>query len=141
MADVTVKSLDQFEAVFGGGFLRVRAGLGVSSFGLAVMELPARFGDYPEHEHTHDRQEEVYTALAGSATLTAGGEEHTLEPGVWIRVGAGEQRKIVTGDEPARILAVGAAPGEVYDAPEFTEEGVPDPLGGKYKHGDELPAF
>lgn len=142
MADVTVKSLDDFEAVFGGGFLRVRAGLGVSSFGLNVMQLPAGFGDYPDHDHTHDHQEEVYTALAGSATLIAGGEEHALEPGVWIRVGAGEHRKIVTGDEGARILAIGATPGEVYHAPEFTEEGVADPMAGKkHRHGESLPAF
>ena len=29
MADVTVKRLGEFEAIFGGGFHRVRAGLGV----------------------------------------------------------------------------------------------------------------
>ena len=29
MADVTVKRLEEFEAIFGGGFRRVRAGLGV----------------------------------------------------------------------------------------------------------------
>jgi hypothetical protein len=126
MADVTVKRLDEFEAIFGGGFLRVRAGLGVSSFGLAVMVLPANFSDYPEHDQTHDRQEEVYTVLSGRATLRVGGEggeEIALEPGVWVRVGMDEQRKIITGDEPVRVLAVGGSPGEAYAAPEFTEEG------------------
>lgn len=126
MADVTVKGLDEFEAIFGGGFLRVRAGLGVSSFGLAVMELPANFSDYPEHDQTHDNQEEVYTLLAGRATLRVGGEggdEIALEPGVWVRVGIDEKRKIITGDEPARVLAIGGSPGAVYDPPEFTHEG------------------
>ena len=47
MADVTVKRLEDFEAIFGGGFRRVRAGLGVSSFGLAVMDLPAELQDLP----------------------------------------------------------------------------------------------
>ena len=51
MADVTVKRLEEFEAIFGGGFRRVRAGLGVSSFGVAVMDLPPGFADYPEHDH------------------------------------------------------------------------------------------
>ena len=46
MADVTVRRLDEFESIWG-GFLRVRAGLGVSSFGIAVMELPPKFADYP----------------------------------------------------------------------------------------------
>ena len=34
-----------------------------------------------------DGQEEVYTVLEGKATLTVGGEEHELEPGVFARVG------------------------------------------------------
>ena len=50
MADVTVKRLEDFEAIFGGGFRRVRAGLGVSSFGLAVMDLPPTSTQYPEHD-------------------------------------------------------------------------------------------
>jgi hypothetical protein len=133
MADVTVKQLEDFEAIFGGGFYRVRAGLGVTSFGIAVMELPVDFRDYPEHDQEHDRQEEVYTALSGRATLIADGEEHELAPGVWIRVGPSEKRKIVTGSEPARVLAVGGSVGGAYNPPEFTEEGVPDPLGIKHK--------
>ena len=72
MADVTVKRLDEFEAIFGGGYRRVRAGLGVSSFGLAVMDLPPGFTQYPEHDHGADGQEEVYTVLVGNATLTVG---------------------------------------------------------------------
>ena len=134
MADVTVKRLDEFEAIFHGGFYRVRAGLGVTSFGLAVMEFPPNYADYPEHDQAHDRQEEVYTALRGSATLTVGGEEHRLEPGVWVRVGPEEKRKVVTGDEPARVLAIGGAVGGAYQAPEFTEEGAADPLGKYEQH-------
>ncbi len=65
--DVTVKRLDEFEAIFGGGFLRVRAGLGVSSFGLAVMRAPGRASPTtPTTTSPHDHQEEVYTvARAG----------------------------------------------------------------------------
>lgn len=133
MADVTLKRIEDFEAVFGGGFRRVRAGLGVSSFGLAVMDLPAGFSDYPEHDQSHDHQEEVYTLLSGRATLRVGDEEHQLEPGVWARVGASEKRKILTGDEPARVLAIGAAPGMVYEPPEFTVEGAAAPP--MVKHG------
>jgi uncharacterized cupin superfamily protein len=132
MADVTVKRLDEFEAIFHGGFRRVRAGLGVTSFGLAVMDLPANYADYPEHDQAHDHQEEVYTALSGRATIHVGGEEYTLEPGVWIRVGEAEKRKIVTGEERARVLAIGGSPGRVYVPPEFTEEGAPDPAKTKW---------
>ena len=128
MADVTVKRLDEFEAIFGGGFRRVRAGLGVSSFGVAVMDFPPGFTRYPEHTHGPDGQEEVYTVLAGSATLTVAGGDYELEPGVFARVGPQEARKITTGDDGARVLAIGASPGKIYEPPEFTEEGQPDPM-------------
>ena len=137
MADVTVKRIEDFEAIFGGGFRRVRAGLGVSSFGLAVMDLPPHFTVYPDHDQTHDNQEEVYTVLSGRAILRVGGqggEEHALEPGVWIRVGPAEKRKVLTGDEPVRVLAVGASPGQAYLPPDFTEEGGAMPPMDKHEH-------
>jgi uncharacterized cupin superfamily protein len=124
LADVTVKRLEDFEAIFHGGFRRVRAGLGVTSFGIAVMDLPPGFEGYPEHDQSHDSQEEVYTVLEGTATMRTGGEEIVLEPGVWVRVGPGEKRKIVTAESSARILAMGGTPGELYTPPEFSEEGA-----------------
>lgn len=126
MPDVIVKRIDEFESIWG-GFRRVRAGLGVSSFGLAVMELPADFREYPEHTQAHDNQEEVYSVLEGSATLRVGGEggeEHEMTPGVWVRVAAEEKRKFITGSEPALVLAIGGTPGAVYTPPEFTEAGA-----------------
>jgi uncharacterized cupin superfamily protein len=128
VADLTVKRLEDFDAVFGGGLRRVRAGLGVTSFGVQVIELPPDFTHYPPHDHTHDEQEEVYTALSGTATLKVGDQEHRLEPGVFARVGPGEKRKLVTGEqEGVRILAIGAMPGKAYEPPEFTEEGAAPP--------------
>lgn len=123
MADVTVKRLEDFEAVFHGGMRRVRAGLGVTSFGIQVIELPPDFSGYPAHDHSHDDQEEVYLTLGGRATLHVGEEEFELEPGVFARVGPGQQRKLVTGDEGARILCLGGTPGKVYEPPSWTEEG------------------
>ena len=123
MADITVKKLDDFEAVFGGGMRRVRAGLGITSFGMQVIELPHDFTMYPEHTHSHDEQEEVYTALSGSATLKVGEESFELEPGVFARVGPGQKRKLITGAEGARLLCLGGVPGRAYEPPEWTEEG------------------
>jgi glyoxylate utilization-related uncharacterized protein len=140
MPDVTVKRVEDFEAIFGGGFRRARAGLGVSSFGLAVIDLPANFAHYPEHDQTHDDQEEVYTVVSGRATLQVGGEGHLLEPGVFARVGATEKRKLVTGDEPARIIAMGATPGKVYDPPEFSNEGIKPPSMAEIEHKNATPA-
>ena len=138
MADYTVKRHEEFEAVFGGGFRRVRAGLGVTSFGLAVMEFPPNFEHYPKHSQQHDAQEEVYTLLSGKAKIEIGDETIDLEPGVWVRVGPAEQRRLLTTDESARVIAIGGTPGVAYDAPDFTEEGAPDPIGTKHeKFGEQ----
>ena len=125
MADVTIKSVEEFDTPNGGGFCRARASLGVSAFGMQVENFPPHFEHFPEHEHAEDGQEEVYSVLSGSATLHADGETHELTPGVFARVGANVTRKITTGDEPARILAIGGTPGAAYSAPGYTEEGAP----------------
>jgi uncharacterized cupin superfamily protein len=124
MSDVVVKRVEEFDSPNGGGFCRARAGLGVTSFGMQVENFPPHFEHFPEHDHLADGQEEVYTALSGSATLHADGSEHRLEPGVFARVGPGVSRKITTGDEPVRLLAIGATPGRPYVAPAFTEPGA-----------------
>lgn len=130
MADVTVKRLDEFDTAYGGVMKRVRAGLGVRSFGMQVFDLPPQLTDaYPEHDHSEDGQEEVYTVLKGSATLHAGGEQHELEPGVFARVGPGEKRRFTTGDDGARMLALGGTPGIAFEVQQWTQEGaeVPTP--------------
>lgn len=124
MADVTVKQLDEFDTAYGGAMKRVRAGLGVHSFGMQVFDLPPKLENYPEHEHSEDGQEEVYTVLEGEATLHAGGEQYELRPGVFARVGPGEKRKISTGDQPARVLALGGTAGNAFEVQAWTEEGA-----------------
>jgi uncharacterized cupin superfamily protein len=130
MADVTVKRVDDFETYFLGSMRKARSGLGVTSFGMQILELGPNEGRYPEHDHSESGQEEVYVVLEGAATLRAGGSEYELEPGVMARVGPGETRKLVTGDSRARILALGGTPGKAFEVVEVTNEGVPDPLAG-----------
>ena len=120
MADVTVKKLDDFDGAFGGAMKLVRHGLGVQSFGLQVIDFPPNANQYPEHDHAHDSQEEVYFVIDGVATLQAGGEEHELRPGTFARVGPSEKRKLVTGEEGARVVAIGGVPGKAYEISEFT---------------------
>ena len=128
MADVTVKRTEDFEAIFGGGMLKARSGLGVTSFGMQVLRFPANTDRYPEHDHSDGGQEEVYIVLEGRAHLRAGDEEHDLEPGVFARVGPNEKRMLTTGDEGALILALAGVPGQAYEIIQFTEEGEPDPM-------------
>jgi uncharacterized cupin superfamily protein len=128
MSDVTIKRVEDFDSPNGGGFCRARAGLGVTAFGMQVEQFPPNFEHHPEHDHVEDGQEEVYTALSGSATLHVGGKEFKLEPGVFARVAPSATRKITTGAEPVQLLAIGGTPGAVYVAPPFSEAGAP--LGG-----------
>jgi quercetin dioxygenase-like cupin family protein len=121
MGDVTVKRLDEFDSAFGGAMKLVRHGLGVESFGMQVIEMPPNADRYPEHDHSHDGQEGGYTVLDGAAKLHADGEEHELAPGTFARVGPGQTRKIVTGPEGARILAVGGTAGKAYEVQPFSQ--------------------
>jgi mannose-6-phosphate isomerase-like protein (cupin superfamily) len=111
MADYSTVRLDEIEGGYGGVFKGVRKALGCTAFGINVLDLPADFADYPEHDHGEDRQEEVYTALSGSAELDIEGERVALEPGVFVRVAPGTRRKVYPGPDGIRMLAVGCKAG------------------------------
>ena len=128
MSEYTVKRIDELEAIYGGSFKRARAELGVSSFGMQVLDLPPSVTGYPEHDHGQDGQEEVYVVLRGSADMDIDGEHVTIDPGTLVRVAAGTKRKVVPGDKGARLLVIGGIPGRVYEAPAVTELGAPDPM-------------
>jgi mannose-6-phosphate isomerase-like protein (cupin superfamily) len=128
MADYTHKRIDEMEAVVGGGFVRARAELGVSSFGMQVLRFPANADQYPEHDHSHDGQEEVYAVLDGRGEIELDGERLPLEPGVMVRVGPATKRKLTTGDVPMSVLALAGVPGKAYEPTPVTELGQPDPL-------------
>jgi uncharacterized cupin superfamily protein len=128
MPDPVIKRIDDMEAIAFGSFKRARAELGITSFGIQVMDLPPDNDLYPEHDHAADGQEEVYVALSGSADVEVEGERHRLDPETMISVPAEARRRIFTKDEPLRLLIVGNAPGKTYEAPELTELGGPDPF-------------
>jgi mannose-6-phosphate isomerase-like protein (cupin superfamily) len=128
MADYTVKRFDEMEPIFGGFFLRSRASLGVTSFGMQILNFPPNFSEgYPNHDHAESGQEEVYVVLDGAADFDVEGESLHLEPKMALRVGPTTKRRIASGPEGAQILALGATPGAAYEAPEFTELGGPEP--------------
>ena len=128
MADFEVKKIDEMEAIYAGAFKRARAELGIQSFGLQVIDMPANADQYPEHDHAGDGQEEVYLALRGSGQVEIEGERHPLDPDTMVRVSAGTQRKIWPGEEGLRVLAIGGCPGKTYEPPEVSKLGAPDPL-------------
>jgi mannose-6-phosphate isomerase-like protein (cupin superfamily) len=114
MADVTVKTIDDFED-YGGQFFYAGKGLGVTAWGMNVERLPAGWDGFPDHDHAEQGQEEVYVVLAGHGTLHANGESWSLEPGTFARVGAEQKRRIVPGAEGVTLLALGGTPGKAYE--------------------------
>ena len=121
MADYTAKRLDEMQAAFGGGFVKARAELGVSSFGMQVIRLPPDYDDYPEHDHVEDCQEEVYLALHGSGWMDVEGERVELGDEVFVRVGPGVKRRAHSGPEGLQMLVIGGCPGEPYKIAPFSE--------------------
>ena len=120
MDDITVKTIEEIEAytgphaIPGMRFRNARAALGVSAWGMSVLELDAHCSGYPRHDHGDDGHEEVYVVLRGSVVLQAGGAERTLAQGDLVRVAPGTARKFVTRDQAATLLALGGTPGQVY---------------------------
>lgn len=121
MADHTAKSIDDMEAAFGGGLVKARAELGVTSFGVQIIRLPPNYADYPEHDHAGDGQEEVYMALSGSGQIDVEGERIDLSPDMLVRVGPETKRKIYPGPDGLSMIAIGGVPGKAYEVSEFTE--------------------
>jgi mannose-6-phosphate isomerase-like protein (cupin superfamily) len=115
MADVTIKRFDDLDSYQGEGRFRYAAkSLGVTAWGMNLLQLPAGWEDYPDHDHAKDGQEEVYIVLEGSATLHADHETFDLKRGIIARVGPEQKRKIVPGPSGVTLLALGGTPGKAY---------------------------
>jgi hypothetical protein len=129
--NVTVAAIDDMDPIHGGVVRLARATLGVSSWGMQVLTLPADWDGYPDHNHDADafdpNQEEVYIPLSGSAVLVAGEERFELVPGMMARVAPEQYRRILPGPQGIRLLALGGKPGS-FDAPRWTELGAPPPM-------------
>jgi uncharacterized cupin superfamily protein len=124
MVDYTAKRIDEMESAYGGGFVKARAELGVTAFGMQVIQLPPDFGDYPEHDHAESGQEEVFLAIGGSGWIDIDGERVDLDGDTLVRVAAETRRKIYSGPDGLRVLAIGGCPGEPYKVVPMTELGA-----------------
>jgi uncharacterized cupin superfamily protein len=133
MADVTIAAIDEMEPIYDGVMRRARATLGVTAWGMQVLTLPADWQGYPNHNHDVDaqdpNQEEVYVPLAGSAVLEADDETFDLRPGMMVRVGPSQHRRILPGPEGIRVIALGGVPGS-FTPGAWSELGAPPPVAG-----------
>jgi hypothetical protein len=125
-----VKRLADMERAFGGAFVRVRAELAISAFGVQVIELPPSSGALaPEHDHRHDGQEELFLLLDGSAELALPDRALALDRETFVRVAPETRRRLRSGPDGARVLIVGGTPGRAYEPPQNTRLGGPEVLG------------
>src|SRR5918998_4732413 len=98
MSDYTAKRFDEMAAKKGGAFKLARHSLGVTSFGMQLLDLPPGAGEfYPEHDHVHDGQEEVYVVRGGGGAISIDGEEIALEPDMAVRGGPPAKRRPLPG--------------------------------------------
>jgi uncharacterized cupin superfamily protein len=118
MSDYVIRSIDELQAIHHGAVKLAGAEMGIEAFGLQVLDLPAGFADYPEHDHSADGQEEVYVLLRGSAEFQIDGERTTAVTGEIVRVGPAATRKVTPGADGVRILAIGCAADRTYERPQ-----------------------
>jgi mannose-6-phosphate isomerase-like protein (cupin superfamily) len=134
VADFTHKAIDDIDRISGVldgvTFFRAASELGVSAFGVSIVDLDPGTDQYPEHDHSEDGiggkmfakrphqlgQEEVYFALRGSGTVVLDDEELPLDPGHVVRIGPAVKRKVLPGPDGLRLLALGGAPGAHDDS-------------------------
>jgi quercetin dioxygenase-like cupin family protein len=115
-------AIDDLPQIWDGWGKLVRSGLGISAFGVQIMDYPAGHTTVA-HTEEDTGQEELYLALRGSGEVLIGdGEERlVLDPEHVVCVEPGTNRTLEAGPEGLRVLCVGGVPGEPYREPEWTE--------------------
>src|SRR5690349_11901280 len=98
----------------------VRPGLGVTAFGVNVMNLPPDY-ETKAHDESSSGQEELYVGLRGSGWVVMGdGERLPLDDDCAVRVSPHASRTLASGPDGLRVLIVGAPPGKVYEPAEWS---------------------
>jgi hypothetical protein len=96
----------------------VREHLGIHAFGINAYTPGDNDTLIGEHDEAGSGQEELYIVLDGKATFEIDGETVDAPAGTFVYVGP-EARRKATGE--GTILALGATPGEAYQAIDWGE--------------------
>jgi uncharacterized cupin superfamily protein len=123
MADERYKAsaIEDMPQLWDGFAKLVREGLGITAFGVQVMDLPPDYST-KSHDEGDSGQEELYLGLRGSGAVVIDDEDRslTLDSEHAVRVSPGVARTLTSGPEGLRVLCVGAVPGAPYEPPEWT---------------------
>ncbi|MGH2968153.1 MAG: cupin domain-containing protein [Solirubrobacteraceae bacterium] len=114
---MTIRSQEELERT--GNWLLARRSLGLSAFGMNLVEIPP--GErIPEHDETGRDQEEVFLVLSGSPALVVEGEEIPAPAGTLARLDPQVRRTVANnGAEPARVLICSAPRTSGYEPMEW----------------------
>jgi quercetin dioxygenase-like cupin family protein len=105
---VSFKLVHREQCQRNGNWELVRRTLGLSSFGVNVVEIPPG-EQIPEHDESGRDQEEIFLTLSGSPTLVVDGEDHAAPTGTFARLDPEHKRTVRNdGDDPAAVLIVSA---------------------------------
>ena len=118
MPSFTVGDIDEMAALHHGAVKLAAAELGVESFGMQLLDLPAGFADYPAHDHSEDGMEEVYVVLDGSGEFEIDGERVAVDRSRMLRISPDATRKLEPGPHGVRVLAIGCTAAKPYERPE-----------------------
>ncbi len=114
---VTIRSQHELERT--GNWLLARRTLGLSAFGMNLVEIPPG-GSIPEHDERDRDQEEVFLALGGSPAMVVEGEEIAFPQGTLARLDPDVTRTVVNrGDGPATVLICSAPRTSGYEPMEW----------------------
>ena len=99
----------------------VRHHLGITAFGVQVMDLPPDYTTQ-SHDEAGSGQQELYVGLRGTGWVLTDEQRLPAGEGTLVRIDAGVGRRLASGPDGVRILCVGGVPGGVYEPPEWTAE-------------------
>ncbi|MDX6516225.1 MAG: hypothetical protein QOH73_1891 [Gaiellaceae bacterium] len=113
IAGFTISSEDDLER--SGRWALVRKSLGISSFGINVVEIAPGQG-IPEHNEAERDHEELFVVLEGDLVAVIDGERHPVGARSYVRVDPEPTRTFLNeGDTLARLLIVSAPRSSGYE--------------------------
>ena len=119
-APIAAAAIDDLPQLWDGFAKLVRAGLGITAFGVQIMDMPPGHVT-KSHDESDSGQQELYLAMRGSGEVVAGDQRFPLDPDHVVRVNAGVDRILTAGPDGVRVLCVGGVPGAPYSPPQWTD--------------------
>ena len=103
----TIVHRDEMERT--GNWTLARRSLGVTSFGINMVEIPPG-ESIPEHDETGRDQEEVFIVLTGAPTLVIDGSDHPAREGTLVRLDPERRRTVRNDGDAAALVLIVSAP-------------------------------